>query len=167
MKIVFVVCCLGSLLLPEIVFAGKPPTRGSDREMRALMTIARDAARRHGVDYCLVHGLIYVESRFNANAISPKGARGAAQLMPETARELNVVWIFDGESNIDGGVRYLKQQLERFQSVRKALYAYNAGPQRVVAGKIPNESLIYADRVLRVYWRCQARSPDFDRRATR
>ena len=86
----------------------------------------------------LIEALVWQESRWRADAVSPVGARGLAQLMPATAKELGVN-PDDPFANLEGGARYLRQQLDRFDGdLEKALAAYNAGPGRVErAGGIP------------------------------
>ena len=91
---------------------------------------AKIAARRHGVPEDLFLRLISQESGWNAKARSHKGAIGLAQLMPATARRLNVD-PHDPMQNLDGGARYLSQQYRTFRSWRLALAAYNAGPEAV------------------------------------
>ncbi len=75
--------------------------------------------------------LVRQESGFNPRAVSPVGAQGLGQLMPETARLLGVTDSFDPHQNLNGAARYFTQQLARFKDVRLALAAYNAGPRRV------------------------------------
>jgi soluble lytic murein transglycosylase-like protein len=96
-------------------------------------------AGKYDVSPSLIEAMVWQESRWRTNARSPVGARGLAQLMPGTARDLGVN-PDDPYANLEGGVRYLRQQLDTFDgNVEKALAAYNAGPTRVArAGGVPN-----------------------------
>ena len=90
------------------------------------------AAKKHGIDPALLAGLVKQESGFDPNAGSPAGARGLAQLMPATAAGLGVTNVLDPIQSLDGGARYLRQQLDAFGGdVTRALAAYNAGPGAV------------------------------------
>jgi hypothetical protein len=117
--------------------------------------IIRSASDRHAVDADLVRAVIKVESDFQSNARSHKGAMGLMQLMPETARLHNVNDTYDPSDNIEGGVRHLKLLLNRFQGdLQLTLAAYNAGIKAVEKhGGIPPfaETREYVRRVLRYY----------------
>ena len=90
------------------------------------------AAKKHGIDPALLAGLVKQESGFNPNAGSPAGARGLTQLMPGTAAGLGVSNVLDPIQSLDGGAKYLRQQLDAFGGdVTRALAAYNAGPGAV------------------------------------
>lgn len=121
-----------------------PPQAIADAARAAGMVPAKYLAKVHELSSrfdlspALIEALVWQESRWNAAARSPVGARGLAQLMPGTARELGVN-PDDPFANLEGGARYLRQQLDRFDgNLDKALAAYNAGPGRVIAaGGIP------------------------------
>jgi hypothetical protein len=109
-------------------------------------------ARRHDISVALFTALVRQESGFRPTARSRAGARGLTQLMPATARGLGVRRIYDPRENLDGGARYLRQQLVTFRSVRLALAAYNAGPGAVRRFKgVPPyaETRNYVVRILR------------------
>ncbi len=113
--------------------------------------IIRAAARSHdGIDPALLAALVRVESGFDPDAVSHKGAMGLMQLMPATARELGVTKFFDPVANLQGGADYLARQLRAFGSTRLALAAYNAGPSRVAAGTVPSSTWRYAELVQRI-----------------
>jgi soluble lytic murein transglycosylase-like protein len=110
------------------------------------------AAARNGVDPKLLTGLIHAESNFDPSATSPAGAQGLTQLMPGTAASLGVTNPLDPAQAIEGGAKYLRQQLDRFGGdATKALAAYNAGPGAVERfGGVPPyaETQAYVRRVL-------------------
>ncbi|GGC29386.1 hypothetical protein GCM10011371_16180 [Novosphingobium marinum] len=97
-----------------------------------------ELAAKYDISPTLLEAVVWQESRWNARAISPVGARGLAQLMPGTARDMGVD-PDDPHANLEGGARYLRMQLDAFDGdIEKALAAYNAGPGRVIrAGGIP------------------------------
>jgi soluble lytic murein transglycosylase-like protein len=97
-----------------------------------------ELSARFDLSPALIEAVVWQESRWHAGARSPVGARGLAQLMPGTAREMGVN-PDDPYANLEGGARYLREQLDRFDGdLEKALAAYNAGPGRVIdAGGIP------------------------------
>lgn len=97
-----------------------------------LSPLIHDAARLSGVDPALIEAVAYVESNFAQRARSPKGAMGLMQLMPATAMRFGVGDPFDPQQNLLGGARYLRELLDRFDSLPLALAAYNAGEGAVV-----------------------------------
>lgn len=111
----------------------------------------RATAYRHGLSPAFLAALVRAESGFNPRALSSAGAQGLGQLMPATARALGVVDPFDPRENLDGSARYLAAQLSRFGSVRLALAAYHAGPERASAGlhATPASTRRYVRRVMR------------------
>jgi hypothetical protein len=120
----------------------------------SLDAVIADAARTHGVDEALVRSVIKVESDFNPNCLSPKGAMGLMQLMPETAREMGAQNGYDPVENIGAGTRYLKMLLNRYGgNVPLALIAYNWGMGNLEkkTGQIPSETRRYVEQVTRHY----------------
>ncbi len=110
-----------------------------------------ELARRFDLSPTLIEAVVWQESRWNAGARSPVGARGLAQLMPGTASYLGVN-PDDPFANLEGGARYLREQMDRFDgNIEKALAAYNAGPGRVIAaGGIPRirETQTYVSSIM-------------------
>jgi hypothetical protein len=121
----------------------------------ALNEVVNSASAAYHLDPDLVNSVIHAESGFNARAVSPKGARGLMQLMPSTASQLGVHDAFDPATNVEGGSRYLRELLERYNfDLVKALAAYNAGPLRVeqYQGVPPfRETRAYVARIVHEY----------------
>jgi membrane-bound lytic murein transglycosylase MltF len=115
--------------------------------------VVNSASSRYHLDPDLVNSVIRAESGFNPKALSPKGAQGLMQLMPQTATNLGVANAYDPRANVDGGARYLRELLERYDfDLVKALAAYNAGPLRVEQyhGVPPyRETQAYVSRIVR------------------
>jgi soluble lytic murein transglycosylase-like protein len=110
-----------------------------------------ELSARFDLSPALIEALVWQESRWRENAVSPVGARGLAQLMPGTARDLGVD-SSDPLANLEGGARYLRQQLDRFDGdLERALAAYNAGPGRVIrANGVPRirETQLYVTAIM-------------------
>lgn len=118
-----------------------------------LDDVVNSASGRYRLDPDLVNSVIKAESGFNVRAVSPKGARGLMQLMRGTATQLGVPNAFDPQANVEGGTKYLRELLERYNfDLVKALAAYNAGPLRVEQYKgVPPyyETRAYVARIVR------------------
>jgi len=110
--------------------------------------IIKHAANQYRIDPLLIVAIIREESAFNTFAVSPKGAQGLMQLMPQTANELGVWKPFDPRQNVMGGTAYFRMLHDRYRNTHKALLAYNCGPVRVDSGRVPGESIGYANRVI-------------------
>ncbi len=128
---------LNSIIVPDRIVANTAmhaagvPLRYAEK--------VQELAARFDLSPSLIEAVVWQESRWREDAVSHAGARGLAQLMPGTARDLGVD-SSDPFENLEGGARYLREQLDRFDGdLEKALAAYNAGPGRVErAGGIPN-----------------------------
>jgi soluble lytic murein transglycosylase-like protein len=117
--------------LTKAINAGSNSTTGMSSNQLQIEQMVRAAALRHGVKPELALAVARTESNLSQDAVSPVGAIGVMQLMPDTAQALGVRDSYDIRENIDGGVRYLKQMLGTFQDERLAVAAYNAGPEAV------------------------------------
>jgi soluble lytic murein transglycosylase-like protein len=153
----------GEVALPSAQIRGYVPDEvveeversASSADLAALRQLATDTARRHGLDPALVLAVTGVESAFEPRAVSAKGAQGLMQLMPATARDLGVADPLDPAANLDGGTRYLRGLLAKYDGdLTKALAAYNAGPGAVARHQgVPpyKETRDYVKKVLGRY----------------
>ncbi len=154
----------GEVGLPEAAISGYVPDEIVEEVAAAmaaappgldLETLIAETARRHNLNPALVRSVVAVESAFQPNAISPKGAQGLMQLMPQTARSLGVADPFDPGQNLDGGTRHLKELVARYGgNLHLALAAYNAGQGAVQKHRgVPpyRETRSYVKKVLERY----------------
>lgn len=124
---------------PEVPLAAlADPAVNADTIPPAYAAKVQELAARYDLSPALIEAVVWQESRWRSGAVSPVGARGLTQLMPGTAQSMGVN-PDDPMANLEGGARYLREQLDRFGGdVEKALAAYNAGPGRVQqAGGVP------------------------------
>jgi len=149
----------GRIVFTNIV-ENTPPSESAPTELSgnislSLATLIDGIAANHGVDPALVRAVIKTESNYNRWAVSRKGALGLMQLIPSTGRRYGVRDFFDPQQNIDGGVRYLKFLLSKFNGdLDLSLAAYNAGENLVERiGRIPSipETADYVRKVRSLY----------------
>ena len=124
-------------------------------DRQTLDAMVDGASQRHQIDPDFINSVIRAESGFNNRAVSKKGAQGLMQLMPGTASQLGVANSFDPNANVEGGTKYLRELLEKYNyDVPKALAAYNAGSRRVdqYHGVPPYfETRTYVAKIIRDY----------------
>jgi hypothetical protein len=136
------------LAAPGKAVAGFPARPKTD-----LSELVNETSGRYRLDPDFVNSVIKAESAFNVHAVSPKGAQGLMQLMPGTASQLGVPNAFDPRANVEGGTKYLRELLEKYNfDIAKALAAYNAGPHKVDRyGGIPPyyETRAYVAKIVR------------------
>ncbi len=120
------------------------------------------SATRYRIPGHLVRAVMHAESNFDPLAVSPRGASGLMQLMPETAREMYVKDIFDAQQNIEGGARYLRVLANQYEGdMVKMLAAYNAGPDALkkFGGPPPfEETQAYVRKVIQLYYQYKEQS---------
>ncbi len=134
--------------------ASAPPPPACDPIAADIVTpLIESAAKANGLPVPMVRAVIEQESGYRPCAVSPKGARGLMQLMPDTAGDLSVKDVFDPKENIAAGSKYLKQLLDKYKGNNKlALAAYNAGTAAVdAANGVPDipETRDYVDAILK------------------
>lgn len=158
------------LLSDDVPAAGSQSRRGERyREGRVgaakvrFDQVVEQTAQAYGLQSSLLHAVISVESGYNPAAVSPKGAQGLMQLMPNTALRYGVANALDPVQNVQGGARYLRDLLKMFNSdLKLVLAAYNAGENAVARHgyQIPpyRETVSYVPKVMRYYQQYQTNS---------
>ncbi len=153
-----------SLLLPASAALAKSATTSAPKlnaqsfpiaVPAQLAEIINEAAKQFRVDPNLIAAMAFRESRFDAFAVSRRGAQGIMQLMPRTARALGVRDSFDPRQNVFGGTKYLRELLDRFDgNIDLALAGYNAGPERVAkeGPRATQEAVEYVAAVKQYYY---------------
>jgi soluble lytic murein transglycosylase-like protein len=141
----------------------EPPLVPYGMDLRDISRIVDRASRASGVEGPLLHAMIMAESSYDPAAVSPAGASGLMQLMPETARRFGVRDVFDPDQNVHGGARYMKYLLEKFDGDKElAIAAYNSGENAVIraGNRVPPhpETVAFVPKVIDYYRRFQARS---------
>ncbi len=125
------------------------------KDAKSIEDLIVRLSKKHGVDPALVKAVVEVESDFDPKAMSSVGAKGLMQIMPDTAKDLGIKDPFDPEDNLEGGIRYLKRLLNKYDNdISLALAAYNAGPGNVDKhnGVPPfTETRNYVRKVLKLY----------------
>jgi soluble lytic murein transglycosylase-like protein len=145
------------LALPVVAFdaASAPASGRSGLDRSDIRELVQSISREHGVDPRLVDAMVRVESAYDPNAVSHRGAMGLMQLMPETAERLGVDDPFDPEMNIRGGVREFSRLVQQYSgNLQFALAAYNAGEGAVAKYRgVPpySETRNYVSRILTLY----------------
>jgi len=145
-------------LIAPVVSTSETAREGavSPDRRRQYGAVVEQTARRFGIDAALLHAVISVESGYDPNAISRRGASGLMQLMPETAKRYGVANVFDPADNVRGGAQYLAELLRTFENdLQLALAAYNAGEAAVLryGKRVPpyRETAAYVVKVVDLY----------------
>ncbi|OGI50609.1 MAG: hypothetical protein A3E57_01885 [Candidatus Muproteobacteria bacterium RIFCSPHIGHO2_12_FULL_60_33] len=145
--------------MKRVAYMPEPASpRARPIDPKRFSPLVEKAAREHRIDQALLHAVIAVESGYDPNAVSRKGAVGLMQLMPQTARRYGIKNMYDPAQNIGGGTRYLRDLIKKYDSdLSLALAAYNAGEDAVAqhGNRIPpyRETLMYVPKVMDAYRR--------------
>jgi len=152
-----------SLLLCVLFLLMSPGAQGRMQKISDYDGIITAVAKKHNVEASLIHSIIQAESNYDCWAVSPKGAIGLMQLMPETAKQYMVKNLYDPSENIEGGVRYLKDLIKLFNGkTHLVLAGYNAGQEAIKKyGGIPPypETVNYIKKVMNSYPKPTIRPP--------